>query len=170
LEGIFSRIEKMKTLSLLMGLMLIGCGKPKNEGEFPTDHILPRTIVTQVPHRTGPKTKAKCYLNDNTDHLIPTLMLVGSFYQGIIYFCDGGFDVCTGNGVYVHYFNHDLSCFTKKGFENEFTICMNIKGAEERSSNVGPLVKLLRSVSSSNLDVWCEKKIISVMLSDSTEA
>lgn len=159
----------MKTICLLLTLFLISCGKPKKDGVFKADQIHPRIVVTQIPNQQSNRIKVYCYIAGPSGSLIPAFIINGNFYRGVYSACDGEFNSCMGRGVFIHYFENSTSCLAKKGFEEQFTVCLKDQKPEERSSTEGTLVRVNLTIDDQIDDLWCEKKILKIMIEGNVE-
>jgi hypothetical protein len=160
----------MKTLYLILSLLMMSCGKPKKDGDVRAEQIRPRTIITRVPEHSSARIKVFCYYGTGGGGLAPAYMLKGNFYRGNYSVCDDNFESCMTHGIYVHYFAQNHSCLTKKGFEEQFTVCLSEENPDERSSNVGTLVRMDLTIDRVTNHLWCEKRILEIMLKDNSEA
>ncbi len=153
----------MKTLYLILSLLLISCGKPKNDGDLRAELIRPRTILTRTPHQPSVRIKIFCYNALADGGLTASYILKGNFYRGNFTMCNGKFESCISHGKYVHFFIENYSCLAKEGFEEQFKLCLSSENPDERSSNVGTLVRMDLTIDTDSNDLWCEKKILKIM-------
>ena len=103
-----------------------------------------------------------CYASTPSGNLVKAFMLNGSFYKGTIWKCELG-GACMGHGMYFHYFEQAFSCLTKRGFEDNFTMCIERDRTEERASTLGPLIQLDVTIDSKQTNLWCGKNILKIM-------
>lgn len=150
----------MKKSILLLSLFLISCGKPiKGDGIQP-DRILPRTLVTNIPDQMREKIKVLCYNTNNRFENSPSYMLKGNFYIGNIFKCEAEFNSCLGSGMYLHYFQEKQSCLGKRGFEEQFTLCLE----DINQVATDHLIQMKLSIETQTNDLWCEEEILKIML------
>ena len=155
------RSDKMRIIILAIAFLTVSCGEEiKEEASTPRRADITRRTVVNTP---GPEIES--YAIDCFKEGSHTLdyHLKGNYYRGTILQCFGHAESCDGFGRYLHYLEGGNSCLAKRGFENEFTVCLEGK-VIQRASPSGPLVKLRLIENGNGMPVWCEKNVLEMLL------
>lgn len=146
----------MKVLTILLWLLVFGCGKDPQDH---TTHNKPETPQYEVKpsDRERVRYRISCFLMRDDQSLTLSFKIHGNYLRGMFHQCLPSL-ACAPMGHYVTYVNGNVFCFTKRGFEDQLTLC-SPNPPEMARTQRGELLRIEKIQDQSMSYIYCDQTL-----------